>query len=176
MDCVRGEHNSRTQGESRTRRSTVGPRRWADSRRHEFGPERGQTGAPTAIVSADGVTTTLGLDANGYIDEIAYPTGEAYEFESDASGLMQSMETPRGLVHEFDYNGLGPLIRDDDPEGGFQTLARTDAEGTSYAVEHATALGRTSTYAVSRSPKGERTRRRGRRPGPMERASEERRE
>jgi RHS repeat-associated protein len=120
--------------------------------------QRDGSGNPTAIVSADGVATALHLDANGYVDELEYPSGETHEFVSDANGMMQSMTTPRGLVHEFEYDGVGRLIRDDDPEGGFQTLARSDAEDRDYDVQHATSLDIQTRYAVSRSETGERTR------------------
>lgn len=115
-------------------------------------------GRPTAIVSPDGVTTSLELDANGYVETIAYPTGDAYEFTSSASGLMSSMTTPRAELHEFTYDSLGRLERDDDPEGGYQALTRTQTSDDDYAVAHETALGLDTTYAVARNDAKHRTR------------------
>ncbi|NIR60142.1 MAG: hypothetical protein GWO02_11815, partial [Gammaproteobacteria bacterium] len=50
-------------------------------------------------------------------------------------------------------DSLGRLVRDTDPAGGFQTLARTPA-GDGFSVTHATALGRSTTYGVERVATG----------------------
>ena len=82
---------------------------------------------PTAIVGPYGQQTTLTLDANGYLTSITNPASESIQLASTSGGLLTSLTDARGNTHHFTYDALGRLTRDDDPAGGFKTLARADA-------------------------------------------------
>ena len=97
--------------------------------------------------------TNLTVDANGYINGITNPANNHVGFAYTAGGLMTSLTDPRNFIHKFQYDPLGRLVRDEDPAGGFTTLARvedkTPVEGKDgYTVTLSTALGRTTTYRV----------------------------
>jgi RHS repeat-associated protein len=111
--------------------------------------ERDGSGQIQAIVSPDGERTTLGVDGNGFLSFVANPASEAVTLRHGSSGLLESFTDPRGAgyEHTFSYDTKGRLTLDQNPAGGFKTLARTDA-GTAYSVAVSTALGRTDTYQV----------------------------
>lgn len=115
--------------------------------------ERDGSGRPTAIVSPDGERTALGLDANGFLSYVANPAGEAVTLRHASNGLLESLIDPRGTgyEHSFSYDAKGRLTNDQNPAGGFKTLARADT-GNSYTVSVTTALGRVDTYRVDRLP------------------------
>src|SRR5206468_8057058 len=87
--------------------------------------ERDAVGKPMATVAPHLQRTTLGLDANGYIDGITNPAGEATQFTYYPGGLLASLTEPTGPTeptrppHLFEYDPLGRLTRDEDPAGGF---------------------------------------------------------
>jgi YD repeat-containing protein len=114
-----------------------------------------------------GDRTTLDVDAAGWLTRAVDPAGGDHDFlydpgtTSDGTGLLVTYTTPEEHTYEFDYDTEGLLIRDDDPAGGFKTLARTDAppQGTpGWDVEVETALGRASTYSVAQMNTGTQTR------------------
>jgi RHS repeat-associated protein len=112
-------------------------------------------GQPTAIVAPRGQRTSLSLDANGFLASIGNDlAGETTTFDYTPGGLLTLMTDARGHDYVFDYDddpeeaNLGRLERADDPEGGFQTFARTGLE-SNYAVIRETAEGRTTSYAVA---------------------------
>jgi RHS repeat-associated protein len=116
--------------------------------------ERDTSGNPTAIVGPYGQRTTLALDGNGYLSDLTNPAGETTSFQYSSDGLMTGMTTPRGHAYNFTYDALGRLIRDDDPAGGYQALARSEFTN-GYEVTRTTALGRTTTYRVENLPTGD---------------------
>jgi RHS repeat-associated protein len=117
--------------------------------------ERDAAGNPSAIVAPHGQRTNLGLDTNGYLASITNPAGENHSFTYHGdNGLLATHTDPRNNTSEFTYDALGRLILDEDPEGGYMALTRTeDSDG--YEVEMSTAKGVTSTYRVERDPSGE---------------------
>jgi RHS repeat-associated protein len=118
--------------------------------------ERDGSGNPTAVIGPFGQRTRLTVDANGYLASVTNPAGESYGFTYTANGLLTTLRDRKNNLYQFTYDSLGRLVRDDDPAGGFQTLARTDlsitgsVESTGYEVARATAGGRTTKYKVER--------------------------
>jgi RHS repeat-associated protein len=119
--------------------------------------ERDANGNPTAIVAPFGQRTALSLDANGYLASVTNPAGEAYGMTYTADGLLTEFKDPKGNASQMTYDTLGRLNRDTDAGGGFQALARTDAD-RSYTVNLSTALGRTTGYLVDDLTTGDRRR------------------
>lgn len=115
--------------------------------------ERDGNGLPQAIVAPGGQRTELAVDGNGYLQSITNPAGEAITLTSTAGGLLTGLTDAMGNQYAFTYDVQGRLLRDDDPVGGFQTLARS-GNATNYSVTRTTALGRTTIYQVEALPDG----------------------
>jgi RHS repeat-associated protein len=129
--------------------------------------ERDAQGVATAVVGPFGDRTTLDVDSAGWLTRAVDPAGGDHDFSydpgttSDGTGLLVTYTTPEEHTYEFGYDTEGLLIRDDDPAGGFKTLARTDAppqDTPGWDVEVETALGRMSTYGVADTSTGTQTR------------------
>ncbi|MCI0636379.1 MAG: hypothetical protein L0206_21055, partial [Actinobacteria bacterium] len=88
---------------------------------------RDGSGDPTAIDPPVAAPTQLGLDANGYLDAITNPAGDSYTMVNTPEGLLDALTTPAGHLFDFSYEPDGRLLVDADPEGGSQTLARSEA-------------------------------------------------
>jgi RHS repeat-associated protein len=82
--------------------------------------------APAAIVGPFGARTQLSVDAEGRLTQVTDPEGHAIGLGYDSGGLLTSLTDANQQTHTFDYDELGRLVRDADPAGGAQTLARTD--------------------------------------------------
>jgi len=106
---------------------------------------RDGSGTPTTIVAPFGQSTTLALDGNGYLAALTNPAGESILMTYNDGGLMSTYTDPKKNVHNFTYDANGLLIRDDNPAGGFTTLAGTSTASNKQEIL-STALGRTSTY------------------------------
>jgi YD repeat-containing protein len=75
------------------------------------------------------------------------PAAETTQLSYSPEGLLAAFTTPRNHTSTFQYDAPGRLIRDDDPAGGFTTLARTPT-ATGYLVTKTTREGRVTTYRV----------------------------
>jgi RHS repeat-associated protein len=60
---------------------------------------------------------------------------------------MQTFIDPRGNTHRFTYDAIGRLIKDEDPVGGFTSLARA-RQSNGYTVTTTSALGQIRTFQV----------------------------
>jgi len=109
--------------------------------------ERDAQGNPTGIVGPYGQRTRLSLDANGNLASIINPAGEVSQLTYTQDGLLTVLANPRNATYQFTYDDMGRLIRDADPAGGSQTLARLTA-GNTYTVTHFTAENRATAYVV----------------------------
>jgi RHS repeat-associated protein len=87
------------------------------------------------------------VNANGYLESITNPAGEAFGLTHTDGGLLTSVTDPRSNTSHYQYDDLGFLVRTSDPAGGFQTLTRTNFL-SEYGVDRTTALGRTTRYRV----------------------------
>ncbi len=109
--------------------------------------ERDPSGHPGAIVAPFGQRTELTLDAGGYLAKVTNPAGEFVELTYHPGGLLAGFRNPRGDMTKFDYDEMGRLIKDEDPDGGFIALARTESE-RGYEVALTTALKPATLYSV----------------------------
>jgi YD repeat-containing protein len=120
---------------------------------------RDGSGNATAIIGPFGQQTLLGVHSDGYLATVTNPASESvgFTYTGLGSGLLATMTDPKMQVHHYEWDALGRLARDEDPAGGFQTLARTETPG-GHTVTRTTAMGRTTSYQVSALPTGQRTR------------------
>lgn len=109
------------------------------------------------IISPDGFTTNLELNADGYLQKITNPESEETQFAYDTGeGLLTSRIDPLLNTTSYTYDAdTGRLTREDDAAGGFKALARTDSEDGSYQVNLTTGEGRGYEYYVSRPDSGD---------------------
>ena len=80
--------------------------------------QRNGAGQPTAIVGPYGQTTTLGLDANGFLNQVSNPANETTSMTSTSGGLLSSITGPLGDTYNVSYNSLGLVTQVSDPLGG----------------------------------------------------------
>ncbi len=80
--------------------------------------QRNGAGQPTAIVGPYGQTTTLGLDANGFLNQVSNPANETTSMTSTSGGLLSSITGPLGDTYNVSYNSLGLVTQLSDPLGG----------------------------------------------------------
>ncbi|HEV8356850.1 MAG TPA: RHS repeat-associated core domain-containing protein [Gemmatimonadales bacterium] len=109
--------------------------------------QRDGVGVPTAIVGPFGQQTGLTLDGNGFLRQVSDPAGNRTRLYHGAAGLLDSLFDARGKKHAFGYDGAGRLVEDDNPAGGSQVLARTDAD-TGFTVTRSTVMGRQTAYRL----------------------------
>jgi len=118
--------------------------------------EHDSKGRPGAIVARFGQRTTLAIDGNGYLSQIANPASDTVLLQYRApvvdvvhsGGLLTQLTDPRNGIHGFDYDSSGFLTSDVSPDGGAQTLDRHGFLQPDQ-VTHTTALGRATTYRVT---------------------------
>ncbi|MDI1480516.1 RHS repeat-associated core domain-containing protein [Polyangium sp. y55x31] len=114
--------------------------------------------APTSIVAPFSQVTTLSVDAEGYLDLIENPAGEAVNMTyHPGTGLLHTLEDAKTQTHEFTYDALGRLWVDENPAGGSKTLVRTDVSN-GYTVDLTTKLGRNTEYELTKLPDGSKRR------------------
>ena len=101
---------------------------------------------PTAIVSPDGVTTALTIDADNHLTEINFADSSGYRFEYTSAGLMTTEYEPAGNRFDHDYDGWGRLTDLWDEEGGNWCYARTENPEGDVLTEKITAEGNGTTY------------------------------
>jgi YD repeat-containing protein len=110
-----------------------------------------------------GETTTLTLDANGYLSSIAGPVAgdtTVLTYKTDAAagenGLLMTLEDPRHFVHTFGYEPDGRLNSDVDALGSSVgtrlSVPSTTLTGLAPSVVITSPEGRASTYATDSSP------------------------
>ena len=108
--------------------------------------ERDAAGRPFAVVSPDGLRTTLTVDSRNHLTGIGYPDGSAYGFEYTAAGLLTAKIDPAGNRFEHLFDSAGRLeAASDQEQGNWQFAQRFDAAGlvTSTTL---TAEGTVTTY------------------------------
>jgi RHS repeat-associated protein len=97
--------------------------------------QRNGAGQPTAIIGPYGQTTTLGLDANGFLNKVSNPANETTSMNSTSGGLLSSITGPLGDTYRVSYDSLGRVTQVSDPLGGGWTDTVTNLTflGTGYA-------------------------------------------
>jgi RHS repeat-associated protein len=101
---------------------------------------------PLEIISPDGKTTTLQVNADGYLASINNAAGDTFNMGyNGAGGLLTRFQTPRGAASVITYSDVGELIKDTNALGGYTELSpvnRLDIYGSQYSVSATTAEGR----------------------------------
>jgi RHS repeat-associated protein len=110
--------------------------------------ERDGSGNPLAIVAPGGQRTTFTTDTNGYLASITDPGGHTETFGYSSDGLMTAYTDGNGNPHSFQYDTMGRLSRDDNPEGGFLTLTKTDLSN-GYSVLLSNGMNRNTTFLLT---------------------------
>jgi RHS repeat-associated protein len=116
--------------------------------------ERNANGIPIAIVAPGGQRTALELelDAQDRLKRVVEPGGADTQLGYDALRLA-TLTDRRGGHHEFVYDDDGRLIRDEDPTGKAQTLARVETE-TGFKVTLTSPEGRKRSWELGTQPDG----------------------
>ena len=114
---------------------------------NELSIERDGAGRPTALIAPFGQRTSLSLDDDGWLTGVRDPASRDTTLTYGAGGLLSSFALPGGRTSHFDYDAGGRLTRDENADGGFKTLARTDVRH-SLDVTLDTKLGRTANHRV----------------------------
>jgi RHS repeat-associated protein len=109
--------------------------------------ERDGNGKPKAIVSYYGDRTNLTLDANNFLASASGPSGSKISASYTSSGLLQQFTDPRGNTSRYEYDSLGYLVKATDRAGGVQTLTRSRSAGSEQVV-YTDQLGKTTTYTT----------------------------
>jgi YD repeat-containing protein len=88
--------------------------------------ERDAKGSPTAIIGPFGVTTTLTLDADGFLSAVDPPVVDPWSmaYKPGYPGLLEEFTDPRGHASSFEWAVDGRLISDTDAEGGVKQVER----------------------------------------------------
>ncbi len=111
-------------------------------------------GNPTAIVGPFGQTTTLGVNADGFLSQLTSPAGEIIQMGYTSLGLLTSFTNPRGHSSSYTFDARGRLTSATDPAGATKTLARTGTN-KDYTVNLTSALGRSTVYRVEQLANGD---------------------
>ncbi|MFC1816115.1 RHS repeat domain-containing protein, partial [Thermodesulfobacteriota bacterium] len=86
---------------------------------------RDTNGVPYSIISPDGVTTNLTIDADNHLTRITFPDGSYYSFEyTPPYGLLTAKVEPEGNRFEHMFNTEGKLTMATDEEGGLWQYSR----------------------------------------------------
>jgi YD repeat-containing protein len=108
-----------------------------------------------AIVSPDGMRTTLEPGASGYLARVTDPSGQSWEMAYAPDGLMRTFTDRNGNRSEYTFDADGRLVRDEDPVAGGWSLERQALE-TGYSVTMTSGEGRARRFQVERLPGGSR--------------------
>ncbi len=94
-----------------------------------------------ALTSRTGAVTALGLDDNGFLNQVASADGTTAWVASTGDGLIERLVVPAGESN-FRYDADGRLVGADLPDGPSITFNRAEVEGR---VEVTTSVGGAST-------------------------------
>ena len=121
--------------------------------------ERGEDGAPEAIVGPFGQRTELTTHPSGYLATATNPAGESVSLAYSSKGLLTQLVDPKNRTHTYSYDPDGRLERDTDPASGFTELERSEGYDSatrivSTTVTKTSALGQVTTYLTEELPGG----------------------
>jgi YD repeat-containing protein len=116
--------------------------------------ERDANGVPTAIISPDGITTTLTVDGENHLTRITYPDTSYYSFEYTTDGLLTAKIEPEGNRFEHLFDATGRLTDANDEEGGHWNYDRTTYENGDVLTEVITGEGNLTSYLDHRESTG----------------------
>jgi YD repeat-containing protein len=115
--------------------------------------ERDGSGKLTAIVAPGGQRTGVVINAAGYLETYTLPGNERYDMTYYQDGLLKTLTDPLRTgqgqgIHSFSYDTLGRLTADNEPDGSFKQLLRTQT-ANGYKVEVTTAERLKTVYQVA---------------------------
>ena len=116
--------------------------------------ERQVSGTPTAIISPWNQHTTLTLNEEGFLGQIANPAGERWVFNYRANGLLTGITDPLVNSSDYDYDDMGRLTSTRDPDGAQQSFTHEELVDGQRVVQ-VSAEGREYSYQVRRLANGE---------------------
>ena len=116
--------------------------------------ERDGNGVPTAIVSPDGITTTLTIDGDNHLTRITYPDGGHYDFEYSPGGLMTLELEPRGNRFAHIFDAVGRLAEFRDEEAGRWTYNVTAHDNGNILTEVLSSEGNLTSYSDNTASTG----------------------
>ncbi|MCI5150455.1 MAG: hypothetical protein D3916_13900, partial [Candidatus Electrothrix sp. MAN1_4] len=107
--------------------------------------ERRVDGTPTAIVSPDGLSTELHINADDQLTQIVYPDNSTYNFTYSPDSLMTVETEPNGnsFEHVFDVNGKIAEVLDE--EGGDWQYTRQRLANGDVQIDSVTGEGNRTT-------------------------------
>ncbi|MFH2218846.1 MAG: RHS repeat-associated core domain-containing protein [Pseudomonadota bacterium] len=108
--------------------------------------QRDASGVPISIISPDGITTSLKIDANNHLTRITYPDGSYYDFEYTAEGLSTAKTDSEGNRFEHVFTDNGRISDFTDDEGGFWQFSRNAYENGDILSEVLTGEGNLTSY------------------------------
>jgi RHS repeat-associated protein len=103
-------------------------------------------GTPYSIVSPDGVTTQLTVDASGHLSRITTPTGGTYNFTYTSDGLLTNKSEPDADSFQYSYNQIGRLTDTYDDHGGHWQFQRSAADDGTITTTVTTGEDNLTTY------------------------------
>jgi RHS repeat-associated protein len=107
---------------------------------------RNSSGVPLAIISPDGITTGLTIDANNHLTRVTYPDNSFYSFEYTWDGLMTANIEPEANGFEHQFDSLGRLTDATDDEGGHWQFVRSVQENGDILYRKLTGEGNLTSY------------------------------
>jgi len=108
--------------------------------------QRNTNGVPSAIVSPDGLKTSLTVDSNNHLTRITYPDTNFYSFEYTPDGLMTAKIEPEGNRFEHMFDSIGRLTDAKDQEGGHWQYSRSVYTNGDIQTQVLSAEGNLTTY------------------------------
>ncbi|MBW1858519.1 MAG: hypothetical protein JRI70_00230 [Deltaproteobacteria bacterium] len=103
-------------------------------------------GVPTSIISPDGLTTMLTIDANNHLTRITYPGGSYFNFEYTPHGLMTAKTEPEGNRFDRVFDANGQLTDATDEELGHWQFGKTASANGDILTEVLTGEGNLTSY------------------------------
>lgn len=108
--------------------------------------ERDGNGTPTAIISPDGIRTTLTIDSYNHLTQVTYANGSFYNFEYTDDGLMTAKIEPDGNRFEHAFDARGRLTDALNQEGGHWNYTRYIDDNSNIVTNVMTAENNLTTY------------------------------
>jgi RHS repeat-associated protein len=102
-------------------------------------------GIPLSIVSPDGLTTSLTVDANKHLSKVSYLDGTQYDFAYTTDGLLTTEIDPVGNNFYHYYDAAGRLTDVVDQEGGHWNYRKTSYPNGDSMLQSLSAEGDVST-------------------------------
>ncbi|MEM7049914.1 MAG: RHS repeat-associated core domain-containing protein, partial [Acidobacteriota bacterium] len=110
-------------------------------------------GVPKALIGPYGHRTELGLDPNGWLNDVTTPAGRQQTFRYTEDGLMDRHTDARGATSEYLFSETGHLIAATNRAGTTQTFTRFGF-GEDYRVLQTSPSGLATRYHVNRQGSG----------------------